>query len=110
MKRCVLLTDKCTKKICPNSRQYCRVVNDTAICECNEICTFDWRPVCGSDGTTYSNNCSLEAEACKTGKMITVIKQGECGEILTGVNNHFSDNISGFLLLNENNVYNIRHR
>ncbi|XP_068725068.1 uncharacterized protein [Montipora capricornis] len=71
--------DKCTKKICPNSRQYCRVVNDTAICECNEICTFDWRPVCGSDGTTYSNNCSLEAEACKTGKMITVIKQGECG-------------------------------
>jgi len=70
--------DKCSNKTCPDSRQYCRVVNDTAICECNEMCTFEWNPVCGSDDRTYPNQCNLEVEACKSGRTLTVVKSGEC--------------------------------
>ena len=51
-------------------------------CQCNEICTADYTPVCGSDGKTYPNECGLEVEACKTGKNLTVVKQGECGMYL----------------------------
>lgn len=76
------MTDKCSNKTCPDSRQYCRVVNDTAICECNEMCTFEWNPVCGSDDRTYPNQCNLEVEACKSGRTLTVVKSGECGETL----------------------------
>lgn len=65
--------------VCPDPRKYCRVVNGSASCVCNEICTSDWRPVCGSDGKTYPNECSLEVEACKTGKKLRKVHSGECG-------------------------------
>ena len=74
------MTDKCEKKVCQDPRQYCRVVNNTATCICSEGCTADWSPVCGSDGETYPNECSLEVEACKAGKNLRLIKSGECGE------------------------------
>ena len=73
------ITDQCAKVVCPDPRQHCRVVEGAPTCECNEICTADWNPVCGSDGTTYPNECSLEVEACKTGKKLSVVKQGQCG-------------------------------
>lgn len=56
------------------------MLNGTAACVCNEICTADWNPVCGSDGKTYPNECSLEVEACETGKKLGVVKSGECGK------------------------------
>ncbi|KAJ7381020.1 hypothetical protein OS493_004615 [Desmophyllum pertusum] len=70
--------DQCARKVCQDPRQHCRMVQGVATCECNEICTADWRPVCGSDGITYPNKCSLEVKACKTGKTLTVVKPGEC--------------------------------
>lgn len=81
LKHCLMdfVTDQCAKTVCPDPRRHCRVVEGSPICECNEICTADWNPVCGSDGTTYPNECSLEVEACRTGKNLTVVKQGQCG-------------------------------
>lgn len=73
------LIDQCANMVCPDPRKYCRVVNGSASCVCNEICTSDWRPVCGSDGKTYPNECSLEVEACKTGKKLRKVHSGECG-------------------------------
>ena len=73
------ITDPCSRMECTDPRKHCRVVQGAATCECNEICTLDFNPVCGSDGETYPNECSLEVEACKTGKILTVVKSGECG-------------------------------
>ncbi|CAG0892599.1 unnamed protein product [Cyprideis torosa] len=40
-------------------------------------CTYQYNPVCGSDGRTYTNPCVLAAEYCRTGSTVPV-KTGAC--------------------------------
>ena len=46
---------------------------------CPEICNNDYSPVCGTDGTTYSNVCHLTQTACVMESADLIIDyEGEC--------------------------------
>lgn len=47
--------------------------------DCPEVCTADYKPVCGTDGKTYPNFCNLLQNACTTKKKnLTMAHEGEC--------------------------------
>ncbi|XP_017782638.1 PREDICTED: ovomucoid-like [Nicrophorus vespilloides] len=45
------------------------------------VCTFDYRPVCGSDGRTYGNLCGLKCEQ-RTDATLTLAYHGECKAVV----------------------------
>ncbi|XP_022255732.1 agrin-like isoform X2 [Limulus polyphemus] len=72
--------DPCLGVECP-SNQVCQLDdNRNAICRCNAICSRDFRPVCGSDGKTYTNECILRVEACKSRRSLRTIYMDKCSE------------------------------
>lgn len=48
-------------------------------CVCPRQCPLSFDPVCGSDGQTYPNECTLQVQSCRTKTRITVAKRGLCG-------------------------------
>ena len=52
------------------------------ICVCPDKCPRGRNPVCGTDKTTYENECELQRYACMEGIPIKVAKTGICGESL----------------------------
>ena len=46
--------------------------------KCPEICHLIYTPVC--NGQTYSNNCSLQVDACETGQDIKFVDDEPCSK------------------------------
>ncbi|EEC12873.1 agrin, putative [Ixodes scapularis] len=72
--------DPCQGVQCPAS-QVCQLDEQrNPICRCNGACPGDLRPVCGSDGRTYPNECLLRVEACRSHRSIRIIYAGPCSQ------------------------------
>ncbi|XP_076133453.1 agrin [Alosa pseudoharengus] len=59
----------------------------TGKCVCPTECVDTQQPVCGSDGTTYENECELNVRACTEQLDLKVVAQGECktcGSVVCG--------------------------
>ena len=72
--------DVCSKVNC-SSPPYssCQANGLVPKCVCPDDCSNDVRPVCGTDGKTYDNECKLRRYACINGFPIRVKEQGRCG-------------------------------
>lgn len=46
-------------------------------------CTRNYQPICGSDGSTYANQCLLECAQYTTKKDITAVREGPCEDPLS---------------------------
>ena len=51
--------------------------NHKASCQCPK-CPPTTKPVCGSDGQTYVNECELRRQSCTTKTNIRVLHDGKC--------------------------------
>lgn len=59
--------------------EICRLnVRREPVCVCNYQCSLDFKPVCGTDGKTYINECFMRLEACRLNRPIKVYQPVEC--------------------------------
>ncbi|CAB3982547.1 WAP four-disulfide core domain 6B-like [Paramuricea clavata] len=47
-------------------------------CGCVKVCPYIYKPLCATNGETYSNLCSLEIANCKSSGAIVFDYDGEC--------------------------------
>ncbi|VVC30264.1 Concanavalin A-like lectin/glucanase domain,EGF-like, conserved site,Laminin G domain,Follistatin-like, N- [Cinara cedri] len=75
--------DPCDYTTC-NEPEICRVDYERrTTCACSEFCSEDFAPVCGSDGRTYTNECFLRRQECRTTPGLRIMFRNQCDQ---GVN------------------------
>ncbi|XP_065174876.1 agrin-like isoform X2 [Sycon ciliatum] len=71
-------TNPCTLVTCSADKKCIVDGAGQATCTCKTSCSHGAANVCGSDGETYLNECTLRAMACVQNRNITVVKHGSC--------------------------------
>lgn len=74
----VFFADPCDGFKCPQDLICQLNLDRKPNCRCGGMCAYDLKPVCGSDGRTYSNDCLMRVEACKSSLDIFVLFNGAC--------------------------------
>nr|XP_024215246.1 uncharacterized protein LOC112210347 [Halyomorpha halys] len=74
------LTDPCAGVSCPGGEVCLVTEGRIARCSCPEQCPLDHAPVCASDGRTFTNECALRADACRTRRKLKVQYRGPCNQ------------------------------
>lgn len=85
---CVCFSPGCRGKLCGFGATCERDPTDPSKGECvckKTQCPSVVAPVCGSDSSTYSNECELEKAQCNTQRRIKVMRKGPCGKFLLSV-------------------------
>ena len=47
---------------------------------CDFVCLTVYKPVCGTDGKTYSNDCVMKSSACVEKNNVSSAHKGSCSE------------------------------
>ncbi|XP_049772393.1 agrin-like [Schistocerca cancellata] len=71
--------DPCSSLSCGEGEECVVSGEGVASCRCREsTCSPELAPVCASDGKTYSNECALRREACRTHRAVRLLHHGAC--------------------------------
>ncbi|XP_041378872.1 PI-actitoxin-Avd5a-like isoform X2 [Gigantopelta aegis] len=69
--------------LCVLTTVFCNEVEEP---HCSLICPRIYRPVCGTNYVTYSNECTMKGQLCLAGlsEVVKVLHQGPCNSNIKG--------------------------